>query len=117
MSKKKQQKDFNLKIGALTYRVIFDALTTAERESYGATNHDGQIIYLDPNLKKDRLKLTFIHEILHVCFALNGLNEMIEGEEKVTLYSENIVRALAPSLTQILIENKDIFKKLGVVNE
>jgi len=93
-----------IKIGWRTYEIVIDPIIDA--------NHTkGEIVYsqsritLTPNQAVDEMKTCLIHEILHGIFFNMG-SELVS--------SEDFISGLTDHLYQVIKENPDFLKYIGV---
>lgn len=90
-----------LKVGTLTYRVVFSSWT---QSAHGETDLDSKEIHINTRWDKDSQQATLLHEILHVALKDCSLFEHpINDAEK---QEEAIVRFMEPGIMQILTDNK-----------
>lgn len=92
-----------LKINGLWWDVKYDDNVSREGNCYGSTHHTSQNIFLEPKLSRQKTEQTFLHEILHVVWDLQGLsqNKKFSREDE-----ELLVDTLANGLYAALKDNK-----------
>lgn len=92
-------------VGPVRYRVLFCEFEIARAERGDAdrlyAHHDPrkQQITVDPDQGPDQLADSLLHEVLHACVAVTGLDETLGDRE------ESVVRSLSTCLLQVLREN------------
>lgn len=102
--------NFTIKIGPLDYDVCYSADIANEGESFGSTHNNEQRIFIDPAKKRQKQEHTFIHELLHAIFFVNGLTYRFGQKDVDRLPSEeDTVRETATLLYQVIKENPHIF--------
>lgn len=90
--------------GGITYTVKQDnAPINKETNTWGITQHDDQIIFLDPKMSEERRAEVFLHEILHVVFCQAGLSYMMDNKKE--LNEEEIINSISRSLYPVLKNN------------
>lgn len=95
-------------VGPHRYKLTFAEsrvvrLTDDTDSSYGETDHKHAVITVDPNQAPTMLRDTVLHEILHACMSLIGVQEDA-GVDRET--EERIVLRLAPVLLQIVRQRR-----------
>ena len=101
------KKDFEVKIGPFVYEVKYSQGVSDEGECFGSTHNNRQVIYLQPDLKRQKTEQTFIHEIMHACDWVSGLLYRYDSASKPT--EEEVVREMSMVFYQVLTDNPKIF--------
>lgn len=74
----------------------------------GACDRDDQIIQLETlGVGFDKLRETYLHEVLHALIGMSGMNRDVLSESE-----EVVVNRLAPVLLQFLRDNPSVFTYL-----
>lgn len=94
-----------VKIGSLTYNVVYSKPIADAKNAYGITSHDDQEITLDPSMKADRLDEVFLHELLHACFHTSGLQRLLEDDNH-KFDEEQLVNIIGYALIAVIKDNK-----------
>lgn len=91
-----------IKAGALTYDVSFieDVIAGPTGPAVGETNHSLSTIRLAKTPCRQRVELTFLHELCHIVFEKQGLQSRYSHEAE-----EEIVDNMSNGLYDILTEN------------
>ena len=92
-----------VKIGPLWYSIRFYANVDEAEDagSFGQVNMNRQTIRLECGLKRARLAVAFVHEVLHVCNCMYGPKE----DRKGRIVEEESVGACAMGLTAFWQDN------------
>lgn len=93
-----------VKIGAHVYSVDFDIDPSNDGDMcFGCVSNQKLKITIDKNVQSSQVEETFLHEVLHAIFYLNGLAKKDSEEE------EMMVQPIAHAFYQFLKEN-DLLK-------
>ena len=93
-----------IKIGTRRVSIVMDDFLIHEG-AVGKAVIEKDVIMLSPSLSQSALHETLLHEILHFCVYLAGIEE-IDG--KVDISEEDLVNRITPFLLQTILEN-DVF--------
>jgi len=86
-----------LRVGAHVWKIV---PTDALNEESGTTDHCNQTIHIQTNVCEDHMGVTLLHEILHVCCRVVGL----DGDKRFT--EEEFISRIDTTLHSILKQNK-----------
>lgn len=102
--------NFSIKIGPLSYEVIYSKDVTWEQDSYGTTHNAHEKIFLSPDYSQQKREVTFLHEVMHACFEVGGLNHRfgVKTIEQMPT-DEDVVRDLAMVFYGVMKDNPTIF--------
>lgn len=89
-----------IKIGYSQWRINTEP-SLLEEETLGKSYHQIQQIHLQPNMSQDKQHEVLLHEILHACYTLAGLDDEDDEEE--------VVNRISPFLLQVLKDNDHLF--------
>lgn len=82
-------------------RAGIDAASVGMRnELYGMTNNDQMTVVIDPRSNIARKRETLLHEVLHTCTDIVGIDKEMTDETE-----EKVVNRLAPVLLAVLRDN------------
>lgn len=95
-------------VGPHRYKLTFNdsrvvRMSDDTDSSFGETDHKHATITIDPNQSPSMLRDTVLHEILHACMNLIGVQEDA-GVDRET--EERIVLRLAPVLLQVVRQQR-----------
>ena len=94
----------HVQVGAIRYTLAVDQAainaTGENRNTYGRSLHREQRILLSEGLGSDQQSDTVLHEVLHACLSVTGLNLGLEDEK-----SEALVYGLTAILLDVLRRN------------
>ena len=79
--------DHPLRIGPFIYKVVRDSVSQGELEEEGAVGlavPDSLVIHISNDLAPDRERATVLHEIIHACADLSGLDDNCTEEDWAT---------------------------------
>lgn len=93
-----------VQIGYKTYTI--DYIDNPMGDNHGICQNEKGKIFIDKNLPTSDLMNTTIHEILHAIFYSYGILTDEDEEEK-------IVVALANGITEVVLRNPELLRKLG----
>ncbi|GIH26046.1 hypothetical protein Aph01nite_43560 [Acrocarpospora phusangensis] len=103
-----------VKIGYARYGVVVsnDAIHKADSENHtnyaGFSNGSTQKIVLREDNPPDYQAETLLHEILHQCLRVAGVDADVDAKAGLADVEERAVRAIAPNLLAALRENPDL---------
>ena len=94
-----------LKIGGHDFDVILKKPTDKEKgyNNWGKTFFANNEMMIDNDLSQSRQEEVFLHEILHCCFEMSGLNKELDDKKQKS--EEDIICNLTAILYQILKDN------------
>jgi len=97
----------SIRVGFRTYRVMpfAPAGPLVHRDRNGAHCFETAIIMVDDTLDPQQGAQVLLHEILHACWAVGGLDEETDEERIVTIF--------ARVLTQVWQDNPKVMKWIG----
>ena len=99
-----------IKVGALMYEVFFSEDVTNESDAYGSTHNSKEKIFISPKYSKQRQEVTFLHELMHACFEMSGLNNRFENKKIEEIpTAEDVVREVSILLYQVIKDNPKLF--------
>ena len=92
-----------VRIGSVVYDVIDkDTIVSQGIQCYGMIDFEQSAIYLDSKLtSKQKLELTFLHEVVHGLLYSRSLKEAAANEE--------LVDEIAIALHQLILDNPEMF--------
>ena len=96
----------SVKVGPLTYRIEeYGHNPAAEDRNFGRTDHLSQLIRVATHHGEERMRETFLHEMLHACrHVFDSAGEHVNSEHA----EENFVRSAAYGLAAVLADNPDV---------
>lgn len=91
-----------LKIGGFVWQVEFNKDVSYEGNCWGSTHTDSQKIFIQPDIPKQKIAQTLLHEILHACVSSAGATKALykDSEEE-----ELHIKLLSGLLYQALKDN------------
>ncbi len=102
--------EFDVKVGPFLYHVKYSKEVAREGSCFGCTHNNEQEIYLDPDVKPQKLKQTLLHEILHACTFVNGLVYRFDEKENRLPTEEEVVWKLSMTLHEVMEDNRWLFE-------
>lgn len=103
-----------IRLGPHVYRVVRDktaidlkATEHNERRLYGLCEPTAGLVHIDPTLTDSQQRETVLHELLHACFSVAGMDELMSGTKE-----ERVVRQVAPWLLLLLQSNPKLVRYL-----
>ena len=94
----------HIQIGYKTYKI--DYIDNPMGDNHGICHKDDGKIFIDKDQPPEDLLNTTIHEILHAIFHCYGSDADDEEEEKNVTF-------LANGITEVILRNPELLKKLG----
>ena len=97
-----------IKVGPYIYQILLkdNIRDDGDRKCFGICVHHEHVIMIDVLCPEDRARVVVIHELLHALMELVGLDKEAYKEEE-------IVVALAPALTMLLMDNPTLLEYLN----
>ncbi len=92
----------SFKLRKSIWKVSFDPKQIDTSIYMGQCDTTKHKIFIDPELTRNELEETFVHELLHACFPPNICNDAVE---------EQIVSKMSKVLYQALIKNKRLLER------
>lgn len=96
-----------VQVGPHPYRIKFDDTRCNDIECRGQTDADQLQIILNSKLPTSMVRETVLHELLHACLDVQGVNvgdkPLLDDDEH-----ERLVRGLSPILLDVLRRNRDL---------
>lgn len=87
-----------VRVGAFTFAVDLAPIPTEHQPAWGVTTPHLERIVLEPSQRGNFLRDTFLHEVIHACLFVSGVNVAELDEER-------LVAALSPVLLAALRDN------------
>ena len=86
-----------VRVAGLDFEVLLDPIKCADNKVCGMTSNKTQQIWLDPTMKVDMIRVTFLHEVMHAICYQYGITNLID--EKM---EEMVVNALSNGVFDIV---------------
>lgn len=101
-------KDFKLKVGPHIYDVKYEEKLMGAHHTEGLHTLHALEMYINNECTEQIQKEIFLHELLHACISLTGLDYRLNNKEVIT--EEDVVRSISPILLQVIQDNPKIFR-------
>jgi len=102
-------------VGPFTFAIEMDETAKITlTDAHGETDIERLVIRLHPDRHPQIIKETFLHEVLHACASVAGLDHelgLIDRE-----LEEKVVRRIAPVLLDVILRNKGVVTYLCGTN-
>lgn len=93
----------SIRIGYRDYRVeIFSPEIAEAKARFGEIDHEAAVLRLQGNIDAPKMANTMLHELLHGCWYVGGLDRDSRKRE------ERIIRLLANQLAQVWRDNPQL---------